>query len=181
MAVITEDYRRLNSRLHETRPDYGVGHSSSRHYSHIDQMARSLGARSLLDYGCGKGALARALSHLLVEEYDPAIPGKDSPPAPADFVVCTDVLEHIEPDCLDDVLDDLKRCTLKGIFMTIATRPAAKTLEDGRNAHLIQQGPDWWLPKLMARWEMRLFQASTGEFAVFGLSRAATEVRAVAA
>jgi hypothetical protein len=47
-----------------------------------------------------------------------------------------------------------------------------KTLADGRNAHLIQEPPEWWLPKIMARWDLRLFQAVTGEFAIFALKHA---------
>jgi hypothetical protein len=31
-------------------------------------------------------------------------------------------------------------------------------LSDGRNAHLIQQPPDWWLPKFMSRFELAMFQ-----------------------
>ncbi len=99
--------------------------------------------------------------------YDPAIEGLDDEPEPADLVVCGDVLEHIEPECLDAVLDDLKRCTVKAIFLTVATRPAKKTLSDGRNAHLIQQPAEWWLPKIMQRWELQAFHATVGEFAVF--------------
>jgi hypothetical protein len=30
-------------------------------------------------------------------------------------------------------------------------------LVDGRNAHLIQQPPAWWLPRMMARFELIAF------------------------
>jgi hypothetical protein len=33
-----------------------------------------------------------------------------------------------------------------------------KMLSDGRNAHLIQQPPAWWLPKFMDRFELVVFQ-----------------------
>jgi len=67
------------------------------------------------------------------------------------------VLEHIEPDLLDNVLDDLKRVTAgKGIF-TVHTGEAVKTLPDGRNAHLIQQPPEWWLPGLIERFDLVAF------------------------
>jgi hypothetical protein len=82
-----------------------------------------------------------------------------------------DVLEHIEPDCLDDVLDDLKRVT-KGIgFFTVACGPAAKVLPDGRNAHLIQEPPEWWLPKLLERFDLYTFQRMPGGFAVSVVSK----------
>ena len=98
--------------------------------------------------------MGEALSHLMVIPYDPSIPGIDEPPEPHDMVVSLDVLEHIEPDCLDAVLDEIKRCALKAVFLTINMMPAAKTLADGRNAHLIQKPIEWWLPKLMDRWHL---------------------------
>jgi hypothetical protein len=64
------------------------------------------------------------------------------------------VLEHIEPDYLDAVLNDLQRITARIGFFTIATGPAIKTLADGRNAHLIQKPPSWWLPRLCQRFEI---------------------------
>lgn len=181
MALISESYRALNAKLHEDRPDYGAGMSSRRWYQPVAEFARTLGASSVLDYGCGKGELGRALSGLLVIGYDPAIPGKDTPPLPADFVVCTDVLEHIEPECLDDVLDDLLRCAKKGIFLTVATGPASKVLADGRNAHILQQPAEWWIPKLMSRWEMQHFSNTKGEFVFIATARKAVEAQRVAA
>ncbi len=81
-------------------------------------------------------------------EYDPAIPHKDTPPRPADFVVCIDVLEHIEPDYLDTVLEDLARCTLGVGYLVICTTKSIKTLPDGRNTHLIVQDEVWWRDKI---------------------------------
>ena len=81
-------------------------------------------------------------------EYDPAIVGKDQEPEPADLVVCTDVLEHIEPDYLDEVLLHLRTKVKKRLFFAISLRPAGKTLADGRNAHLIVESAEWWLDRL---------------------------------
>lgn len=178
--LISDKYRELNAKLHETRPDYGAGHSTRQWYPHIEAMSKSLNAASILDYGAGKGMLGHSMPHLMVENYDPAVPHYNQNPDQADLVVCTDVMEHIEPECLDAVLDDIRRLSIKGVFLTVATRPAVKTLEDGRNAHLIQQNADWWLPKLTSRWEIRLFQADAGEFVFFGLARQANAVRAAA-
>ena len=30
-------------------------------------------------------------------------------------------------------------------------------LSDGRNAHLIQERPEWWMPKIFARFEVKTF------------------------
>ena len=92
-----------------------------------------------------------------IDRYDPAIPKWSEVPDPHEMVACIDVLEHIEPEFLDDVLDDLKRLTIRLGFFSIHTGPAVKTLSDGRNAHLIQEPPKWWLPKIMDRFELRSF------------------------
>ncbi|HKV00429.1 MAG TPA: hypothetical protein VJR58_34330 [Vineibacter sp.] len=60
------------------------------------------------------------------------------------------MLEHVEPECLDDVLAELRRVTQEvGLFVVHLTA-ARKTLPDGRNAHLIQQPADWWSDRIMA-------------------------------
>ena len=94
------------------------------------------------------------LNWLPIQNYDPAVPEYSKPPAPADLVVCTDVLEHVEPEMLDGVLDDLKRLTLHYFYGEIAIVPAKKTLADGRNAHLTVHPIGWWLPKLCERFDI---------------------------
>jgi hypothetical protein len=59
-------------------------------------------------------------------------------------VVCTDVLEHIEPEHLAGVLEDLKRVIKLTGFFAIHTGQSCKTLADGRNTHLIQQDKEAW-------------------------------------
>ena len=84
-----------------------------------------------------------------ITNYDPFLPGFDREPEPHDLVVCSDVLEHIEPECVGDVLRHLHTLTKKTLFIDVACRPAKKVLADGRNAHLIQWEPDKWLFTLL--------------------------------
>lgn len=162
--LISDYYKEQNAELHKLRPDYGAnGH---RHAPQIRELAEAMGAEQILDYGCGKGTLGDALTGCVVRNYDPAFPEWASPPEPADLVVCGDVLEHIEPEHLDAVLDDLKRVTKKCLFATIATRPAKKFLPDGRNAHLIQEDMFWWLPKLGSRFVIGSVHNMGGELLV---------------
>ena len=142
--LISAEYRSLNIQLHQQNIAYGVG--GGKHADTVLKMMESTKLRSVLDYGCGKGYLGKALAKhgLPIWEYDPAIPGKDESPRAADLVVCTDVLEHIEPDRLPWVLDDLRRCVRQVGFLVVHTGAAKKTLPDGRNTHLIQQGEAWW-------------------------------------
>jgi tetratricopeptide (TPR) repeat protein len=149
MHTITPGYAELNAQLHQSNPNYGT--SSGRWVGVVRDLTGFLSSRDILDYGCGKQRLAAGLPDLPVRGYDPAIPGLDAPPAQADLVVCTDVLEHVEPELVDNVLGDLARVTRKLGFFTVATCPAKKVLADGRNAHLTQQPIEWWLAKLEAR------------------------------
>lgn len=167
-SLISEEYRQMQHKLHEN-PDYGV--ASIGYAPLVAQIIEATEANELLDYGAGKGRLAIALREhvekpLKVFHYDPAIPQWSEPPAPCEFVACVDVLEHIEPDLLDNVLDDLQRVTAGTGVFTVHTGPATKVLPDGRNAHLIQRPPDWWLPRLMARFELAAFNRSPDGFLV---------------
>lgn len=161
MPLISEDYRSLNQKLHASNDQYGT--SGKKWAKTIHQLAVSMQTMDILDYGCGKSTLAINLP-FKIQQYDPAVPKFSAKPHPSDIVVCTDVLEHIEPENLDEVLNDLAGLTRKVAFLTVATRPAKKTLEDGRNAHLIQEGVEWWLPKLWQRFTIRNLQVEDGEF-----------------
>lgn len=143
--TISQNYVELNKKLHDDNYNYG-GHGD-RYADIVRKMAESPKVKSILDYGCGKGALADSLN-FPIWEYDPCVPGKESTPRPADLVICTDVLEHIEPDNLGAVLEDLKRVVKSSGFFAIHTGPAQKTLPDGRNAHLLQQNMEWWRSEL---------------------------------
>jgi hypothetical protein len=51
----------------------------------------------------------------------------------------------------------------------VHTGPAERILADGRNAHLIQEKPDWWLPRIMARFELSNFSKQPNGFTVLVL------------
>lgn len=154
--LISENYRELNRQLHADRDDYGT---SGIHFAdYIGGLAAAIGTDDILDYGAGKQTLANALPQYAIKSYDPAIESISTYPQPADLVVCTDVLEHIEPECLDAVLDEIQRLTKRVAFVTVATTPAKKDLPDGRNAHLTIESYRWWLPKLWTRFKIDQFQ-----------------------
>ncbi len=148
--LISEEYRKLNAALHDDNPAYGS--MAHKYASAVAQMALACGDESILDYGCGKGTLKPALLDLIpglaVHEYDPAIPDLDQDPDPQDLVVAFDVMEHIEPECLDDVLSHIQSKALKHAMFFIANVRAKKLLPDGRNAHLIVEDRQWWERKI---------------------------------
>lgn len=166
-AVISEDYRKLQQELHKN-PNYGV--MSIQFAPLVKQFIEQRGFTSLSDYGAGKQNLNKTLvaEHgvsIAYHPYDPAFPEYGAP-MPADLVCCIDVLEHIEPELLDNVLDELAAITLNTGLFSIHTGAAAKHLADGRNAHLIQRPSSWWLPRLCERFEIELLNPTPGGFFV---------------
>lgn len=155
ILLLSPGYREQNRLLHESNDGYG--RSGAKWAEQIRVVIDADGGyASILDFGCGKGTLGAALAEkgITIAEYDPAIPGKDIEPAPADLVICGDVLEHIEPECLDAVLAELKRLAKRKLIVIIDTAPAKKTLPDGRNAHLIIKDAAWWGARLSREFDV---------------------------
>jgi hypothetical protein len=161
---ISPEYRRQLALLHKKQK---WGADGAKHAEQAIAFYRELKATTLLDYGCGEGRLKLALSSIAdpirVQEYDPGIDGKEGLPKPCDLIVCTDVLEHVEPDKLAAVEDHLFRISGMGAFVVIATRAANAVLPDGRNAHLIVQPAAWWLDRINAKgWTVQNVQQREG-------------------
>jgi hypothetical protein len=158
-TFISPEYQAQQQWLHENT-DYGV--ASIKYAPLVTQIIDRLEITHLLDYGCG--AKMNLIKHikpkqkLTYQGYDPGVPDLATAPIPAQMVACIDVLEHIEPEFLDNVLDHILSLTEAVAFLTIHMGPAGKTLPDGRNAHIIQQPMDWWLPKIMQRFELQTVQ-----------------------
>jgi 2-polyprenyl-3-methyl-5-hydroxy-6-metoxy-1,4-benzoquinol methylase len=151
LELISPAYLKQQRVLHAAPRGYGG--RGSKWAGVVLQVALEYQASSILDYGCGQGSLAATLraqpwNGIRISEYDPAIRGKDMMPEFADLVVCTDVLEHIEPDRLGNVLAHLKLLARKAVFAVISLKTSNKTLKDGRNAHLIVQPGAWWKDRL---------------------------------
>lgn len=160
--LISDEYRALNRQLHESPVSYGQG--GGRHALQVSTIKDEHECATVLDYGCGKGTLKRYLGNPeWLREYDPAIPGKDAAPERADLVVCTDVMEHIEPACLDAVLEDLKRVTGRVALLVISTQESIKLLPDGTSPHKIIQGAAWWKAKLEERFFILSSQTADGQ------------------
>ncbi len=143
--MISNEYRELNRRFHQERPDYGT--SGQKYAAIVRSLAKRYQAKTILDYGCGKCTLSAALPDLEIYNYDPCIDGLDDRPSSADLVVCTDVLEHVELEYADEVIADLKRLAKNALYILVATGPACKSLPDGRNAHITIKSMEWWMSK----------------------------------
>jgi hypothetical protein len=163
--LISEQYRQQQETLHETGAYGGMGEPYA---PLVAEIINKMEVAHVLDYGCGSRlSLPRALSEKQLvkhpfkyQAYDPGVPKYAAPPVPAELVVCLDVLEHVEEESIDAVLDHLTTLTEAVGFFSIDTGPAKKTLPDGRNAHLLQRPPEWWLARIMARFELQTYQVT---------------------
>tara|TARA_R100001460_G_scaffold9310_1_gene22594 strand:+ start:2597 stop:3127 length:531 start_codon:yes stop_codon:yes gene_type:complete len=155
MKMISEEYAKLLEWEHANTPGEW-GHTAEMYVpvivSHCEQFT------DWLDYGAGSGGLGKTVSKLYgnkysITEYEPSRPNTVAPGV-HDYVVCIDVLEHVEPELIDNVLDDLQRVTGKKGYFTISCRPATKILKDGRNAHILIKPKEWWKEKLEPRFKI---------------------------
>ena len=114
---------------------------------------------SVVDWGCANGFL---LEHLEQDfpgiqklgGYDPGNPDyMDVPTGTYDCLISCDVIEHFEPDQLDESLKLMQTKFQRSAFLIIACYPAKKTLEDGRNAHLTVENCAWWMDKIQRQFD----------------------------
>lgn len=59
-------------------------------------------------------------------------------------MVCTDVLEHVEIDCVRDVVQDITDLARGAVLLGICCKAGGKELADGRNAHILVKPGSWW-------------------------------------
>jgi hypothetical protein len=158
--TISSEYLEQQKILH-LNPSYGIASLSFAPI--VADLIKQISARSVSDYGAGKKNLLLGLAQNEVSDieyfpYDPVFP-EYGPPKIADLVCCIDVLEHIEPELIDNVFFELAKITLNFGFFSIHMGPAGKILPDGRNAHLIQKPTSWWLPKISEHFDVLHLQS----------------------
>lgn len=107
---------------------------------------------TIIDYGCGPGNMIKSFKDIFPNKefngYDPAVDEFKTIPNKADLLYSTDVLEHFEPEFLDQGLANILE--LADIqYHYIACHHAKKTLPDGRNCHLVIENPRWWMAKFL--------------------------------
>lgn len=141
--LITNQYRWLNEEMHTQGKFDGPG--ATAYLDKIRAFITEFKVKDVLDYGCGGAVLAEHLA-LPVYNYDPCVPAFASDPPQADMLVALDVLEHIEDECLHDVLRHMREKFRVVGYVAIATHPdRSKLLPDGRNPHRIVANAAWWM------------------------------------
>ena len=128
----------------------------------IKEMILRHGARTLLDYGSGKGMQYQPMQIIAegvgewpsvqafwgIDElycYDPAYePLNALPDKKFDAVISTDVLEHCPEEDIPWILDEIFGYATRFVFANVACYPAKKRLPNGENAHCTIREPEWW-------------------------------------
>ena len=142
--------------------DVYVGKSLIGHLPAIQALVAATGAKSLLDYGAGKGRvyaqrdirlpdgriIPSVRDYLGVDRiacYDPAVPEHwNFPSEQFDGVISTDALEHCPQDDVPWIVEEMFATARRFVYANVASYPAQKRLPNGENAHATQQPAGWW-------------------------------------
>ncbi len=138
-------------KLHGPTSTQFLGYTLMSYKNQVVDAIREAGAKTVLDWGCGKGeAWVNWQSELGLREvyrYDPGVKHFAVPPAERlkfDLVVCCDVLEHLlEPDA-EALVPKLFDHAKKGVWASVCCRAAKKTFPDGTNMHVTIKPITWW-------------------------------------
>lgn len=135
------------------------GYSLLPHVDDIAKLVKKYNAKTLLDYGCGKGLqyteknAHEAWGGIMPTLYDPHVEEYSIEPdyevQEFDGLICTDVMEHLETEEeAINLLDYIFAVPDKFLFVTICTRDAKKKLPDGRNCHTLVRPDVWWMDRI---------------------------------
>jgi len=151
MGQITEDYKQtIKDYRGETSPSWGSTGAKNFGYRVLNLLSAREDIKTVLDFGCGHGFLGEFVREqrpdIIWSDYDPSIEGKDELPEMGyyDLIVSSDVMEHIEPEKLKEVLHwmyDHGKYQYHLISCELCQGPL---MSDGRNPHLIVETPEWW-------------------------------------
>ena len=150
MGQITDEYKATIVQYRSgTSPSWGSTGDRNFGYRLLNFLNMRPDVKTVLDFGCGHGKLGGFITEnrpdVVWEEYDPSIEGKDKlPNGHYDLICSSDVMEHIEPECLNEVLDWLNNHAKYQYHLISCELCAGSELPDGRNAHLIVETPEWW-------------------------------------
>ena len=140
--------------------DSFAGLSILQHADSIGELVKRVHARTLLDFGCGRGDAYRkphkvyrhwGLDRSAITLYDPSfLRDNVLPKGKFDVVLCSDVLEHVPEIEVDAFIERLFTYARRGVWSSFCGRPAKKTFPDGTNLHVTLHPHEWWSAKFDA-------------------------------
>lgn len=147
------DLRPLYREMAETGDNF-QGLSVLQHADEIGRLIRQFGVVTMLDFGCGRGnsyrpphEIHKAWGVAMPTLYDPAFSTHDALPAAGakfDFVICSDVLEHVPRSQVDEFVAGLFDLSRRIVWASVCCRPAKKSFPDGTNLHVTVEPITWW-------------------------------------
>ena len=163
---LLSQYRTMHTRgeQHQNLPPEQTfnGQSMPRHSQNIKQLIDAHSAKTILDYGSGKGVQYTSVRISLpggqqfatipdywavdsVTCYDPGYePFSRLPTGKFDGVICTDVLEHCPREDMPWIVNEIFSFARKFVYANVACYPAKKHLSNGENAHCTIETDAWW-------------------------------------
>lgn len=144
-------------------------------------------SKTLLDFGAGKGMLSQQQEIFMsnyedyykIIPYDPGNPAFDewiNPPV-CDASFSADVMEHIEPEYIDNTLQFIYDKTNNWTYHKICTKPASNNFrstmkdEKPRNLHTLVKPAHWWANKFERYFTLHDFRANLGHVEFLGIKR----------
>ena len=155
MELISESRLKQQQHIHTSNQNYD--NPSDYIANVVSDLINANHFTSVLDYGSGKGWLMKALSvshNVDYRCYDPAVTQFERQPSPEELSVCTNVLEHVEPEKIDSVLDHLQALTQKLLMLSISHCSTMPIYQGEGSQPLISHSSHWWLPKIVERFTL---------------------------
>ena len=154
--MISEKYKKVIIQYHLDNPNFG---NSTFFYPKIKKIIDKNTTSSLLDYGCGKGAMISKIledyPNIHVKGYDPCVSKfSDLPNEEFDILISTNTLENVENIHIDDVLKHIESLfTQKGLFVISIFNQSfydnnPEATEENFYFHTIEKTTDWWKDKI---------------------------------
>ena len=138
----------------------GSSYGSTNHGRHAVRIVQRRKPRLVMDFGCGRNDFIEHLRRLGLDGLgiDFAFPEADiAKPmhatglldSVADVVTSFDAFEHLLPQDVNPVLDEMRRIARPGAWFcfSIATRPSRITVQ-GENLHPTVRPMRWWLARI---------------------------------
>lgn len=154
----------LEARREHERKKYlaltGSTYGSTNHGRHAYAMVQSFKPRFVVDFGCGRNLFIQHLRRLGIDglgvdfafpEADIVAPMHRVPVSAgiADVVTSFDALEHLLPEEVDEVLDEMRRIAVGGGRFVLSICPReSRTKVNGEGLHPTVKPRGWWLDRI---------------------------------
>ena len=184
---VESDLRQYEKKKYEemwTHPEYKQHSPGERHFDRAFTHLKPKPGDTLIDYGVGTGKMAfkfceRGLKVLGIDIANNClIRDKDWPdnftfkvenlwvfnefPRKSKFGICTDVLEHIPENRVDQVLDRIYENTEHSGYISIHTgRDHFGPKYINKELHITVKPQEWWKEKLLKLWHCDFFFESS--------------------